>query len=106
MTVQLKISLGFVWSSILQGVAGESPGAGGGAELLAAGLGITITATQQEIILGVAAPLHRQPRQLARGGGGGEEHLRWVVSTTTAAPPLSGWLKTYSEVTHADDYGS
>ena len=70
-------SPGHVVTSLrLEGVAGAGPGAGGGAELLAAGLGITITATQQEIILGVAAPLHRQPRQLARGGGGGEEHLR------------------------------
>ena len=68
--------------------AGVGPGAGGGAELLAAGHGITATppATHQEGVLGVAAPPQDQPRQLARGGGGGEEHLRGVESTTTAAP--------------------
>ena len=58
-------------------MAGAGPGAGGGAELLAAGQGITsVAATRQEIILGVAAPLQHQPRQLAGGVGGGEEHLR------------------------------
>ena len=52
-------------SILLQGVAGEGPGAGGGAELLAAGPGITVVvaATGEEIILGVAAPPHHQPRQ-------------------------------------------
>ena len=66
----------------LEGV-GEGPGAGGGAELLAAVPSTTTAAaaTGEQIILGVAeAPQHR-PGQLARGGGGGEEHLRSVVST-------------------------
>ena len=67
-------------SLLLQGVSGAGPGAGGGAELLAAGISIiVIAATQQETILGVAVPRHRQPGHLARGGGGGEEHLRGVV---------------------------
>ena len=65
------------------GVAGAGPGAGGGAELLAAGPGLAAAAAaaQQEAGHGVVHPAQHQPGQLARGGGGGEEHLRGLVIT-------------------------
>ena len=66
-------------SPILQGVAGAGPGAGGGAELLAAVPSLTVEATAgEEAVLGVVVPPHHQPGQLARRGDGGEEHLRGV----------------------------
>ena len=64
-------------SPLLQGVVGEGPGAGGGAELLTAGPGIiVIAATHQEIVQGVVPAPHHQPGQLTAGVGGREEHLR------------------------------
>ena len=64
-------------STLLQGVAGAGPGAGGGAELLAAGSWTAEgAATQQEAVLGVDVSLHLQPGQLAGDVGGGEEYLR------------------------------
>ena len=79
MIIQIKTSPRFVWSSILQGVVGEGPGAGGGAELLAAGQDITTAASaDEEAILGVILPCQHLPGKLARGGGGGEEHLHRV----------------------------
>ena len=66
-------------SPLLQGVAGAGPGAGGGAELLAAVPSLTVEATAgEEAVLGVVVPPHHQPGQLARRGDGGEEHLRGV----------------------------
>ena len=78
-----------VLSILLQGVAGAGPGAGGGAELLAAVVSIIIirAATQQEGVLGVAGPPNHEFGQLARGGGGGEEHLRGVGSTMNIKSP-------------------
>ena len=68
-----------VTSPLLQGVAGQGPGAGGGAELLAAVPSLTVEATAgEETVLGVVIPPHHQPGQLARRGDGGEEHLRGV----------------------------
>ena len=68
-------------STLLQGVAGAGPGAGGGAELLAGGGSITITATtDEETLLDVAIPAQHQPGQLAGEGG---PHLCGVSSTTT-----------------------
>ena len=62
-------------SNLQEGVHSEGPGAGGGAELLAAGVQM-VAATREEAVLGVAVPpMHQVGRQLARGGGGGEEHL-------------------------------
>ena len=78
-------------SLLLEGVVGEGPGAGGGAELLTAGLSFSIiiislivAATGEEAGLGVAAPAQHQPGQPAGGGGGvgGEEHLHGVLVTT------------------------
>ena len=64
-------------------MVGEGPGAGGGAELLAGGEGLTAS-TQQETVLGVVLPLLHQPGgHQARGGRGGEEHLRGLVSIVT-----------------------
>ena len=64
---------------LLQGVAGAGPGAGGGAELLAAVPSLTVEATAgEEAVQGVVIPPHHQPGQLARRGDGGEEHLRGV----------------------------
>ena len=61
-------------------MAGESPGAGGGAELLAAGEGLA-AAAQQEALLGVVlALLHQAGGHQARGGRGWAEHLRGLVS--------------------------
>ena len=66
-------------SPLLQGVASAGPGAGGGAELLAAVPSLTVEATAgEETVLGVVIPPHHQPGQLARRGDGGEEHLRGV----------------------------
>ena len=65
-------------------MVGEGPGAGGGAELLAGGEGLTAS-TQQEAVLGVVLPLLHQPGgHQARGGRGGEEHLRGLVSIVTS----------------------
>ena len=83
---------GHVTPSLLhEGVVGEGPGAGGGAELLTAGLSFSITiislivaATGEEAGLGVAAPAQHQPGQPAGGGVRGEEHLDGVlVSSVT-----------------------
>ena len=64
-------------SHILEGVVSEGPGAGGGAELLAAVASITVEATAgEEAVQGVVVSPHHQPGQLARRGDGREEHLR------------------------------
>ena len=67
----------------LEGVAGEGPGAGGGAELLAGGGGLAVegAAARQEPGQAVALPGQLQAGgQLARGRGGGQEHLRRLQS--------------------------
>ena len=71
-----------------EGVHSEGPGAGGGAELLAAGVRM-VAAAREEAVLGVTVPpLHQAGRQLARGGGGGEEHLRGLSHLPTVHPHL------------------
>ena len=76
-------------SLLQEGVIGEGPDAGVGAELLAGVQGTAIasvSATQQEAILGEARPGLHQTGQLTRGGDGGEEHLCGVCSFIRIAP--------------------
>ena len=61
---------------LLEGVVGEGPGAGGGAELLAAGPGLArISTADEEGVQGVGRPIHHHPGQQARAGGRWTEHL-------------------------------
>ena len=61
---------------MLEGVVGEGPGAGGGAELLAAGPGLArLSPADEEGVQGVGRPGHHHPGQQTRAGGGWAEHL-------------------------------
>ena len=87
---------GHVVISCLLKSAGEGPGAGGGAELLAAvtSIRINITTAGEETLQGVVLPPLHQAGQLARGGGGGVEHLRGVTGASRDQEGCGGSLYT------------